>query len=165
MAALKPTLFISVPRLYNKFFALMSSKNPKPEKGAFAAMFGGCVRMMVTASAPLSTEVKDFFSQAIGVPMCEAYGMTECSGAETVTHIDETDRSHIGGVTVNLELKLVDLPDMNYLSTDKDKDGNLCPRGEICARGYGVIPGYYKMDKKTKEAIDEDGWLHSGDVA
>jgi len=52
----------------------------------------------------------------------EAYGMTECSGAETMTMLkDETRYTHIGGVTVNFDMKLKDLPDMNYLSTDVDE--------------------------------------------
>jgi len=52
---------------------------------------------------------------------------------------------------------------MNYLSTDK-VNGVLCPRGEILIRGGNVTPGYYKMEVKSRETIDKDGWLHTGDV-
>ena len=58
---------------------------------------------------------------------------------------------------------LEDVPDMNYLCTDQDKDGNHCPRGEIMVRGANVTPGYYKMEVKTAETIT-NGWLHTGDI-
>jgi long-chain acyl-CoA synthetase len=53
---------------------------------------------------------------------------------------------------------------MNYLSTDKDENGNSNPRGELWARGPGVFMGYYRDEAKTKEAITADGWLKTGDV-
>lgn len=51
---------------------------------------------------------------------------------------------HIGGPLGNVEFKLVDVPEMNYLSTDKDANGNHVARGELCTRGPAVFKGYYK---------------------
>lgn len=53
---------------------------------------------------------------------------------------------------------------MNYTSKDKDENGNIVPRGEICFKGPGIFAGYYKDEEKTNEALDSDGWLHSGDI-
>ena len=62
------------------------------------------------------------------------------------------------------EFKLVDVPELDYRVTDIDVNGKPMPRGEIFMRGPGIFMGYYKDQEKTNEAIDSDGWLHSGDV-
>jgi len=53
---------------------------------------------------------------------------------------------------------------MNYTSNDKTEEGQSAPRGEICLRGASLFKGYYKNPEKTAEAIDNEGWLHTGDI-
>lgn len=66
---------------------------------------------------------------------------------------------HIGNPRAGCEVKLVDVPEMNYRSTDQP-----FPRGEIWIRGDTVFKGYFKDEKNTKETIDPEGWLATGDI-
>lgn len=70
----------------------------------------------------------------------------------------------VGGPRSNIEVKLIDIPDLGFLSTDTSDEGYPLPRGEICTRGPGLFAGYYKDEEKTKEMYDNEGWLHSGDI-
>eukprot|EP00579_Thalassiosira_antarctica_P001854 CAMPEP_0201869920 /NCGR_PEP_ID=MMETSP0902-20130614/3247_1 /ASSEMBLY_ACC=CAM_ASM_000551 /TAXON_ID=420261 /ORGANISM="Thalassiosira antarctica, Strain CCMP982" /LENGTH=682 /DNA_ID=CAMNT_0048395485 /DNA_START=6 /DNA_END=2054 /DNA_ORIENTATION=- len=125
-----------------------------------------CVRLMISGSAPLSPKVMTFFRCLLGVPVIEGYGQTEGSAAATFGHPDDvTTVGHVGGPHGCVEVVLVNVPEMGYLSTDTSHSGEPCQgRGEICVRGPPVFKGYYKDEEKTKETIDEEGWLHSGDV-
>ncbi|KAI6150965.1 long-chain-fatty-acid-CoA ligase [Pisolithus tinctorius] len=124
------------------------------------AVLGGNVLLMVTGSAPISGEVVDFLKIAFGCGVTEGYGMTENCGVCTRTSQgDPTGGGTIGPPQPILEVKLVDLPAMNYLSNDKPN-----PRGELCVRGPNCFMGYYKDEKKTQETL-RDGWIHTGDVA
>ena len=88
-----------------------------------------------------------------------AYGMTETSPVSFQSHVDdplEKRVSTVGRIHPHVEVKVV------------DADGDTVPvgeRGELCTRGYSVMKGYWEDDEKTAEAIDADGWMHTGDLA
>lgn len=125
---------------------------------------GGKCQILLTASAPIDQGVLEFLKIHFCAPIMEAYGQTEATGGEFASGRFDPIMGHVGGPSPCNEFKLVDVPDMKYTSEDVDEKGRKCPRGEICVRGANVIPGYYKNDEKTKETIDEDGWLLSGDI-
>jgi long-chain acyl-CoA synthetase len=124
------------------------------------------IRLVVSGSAPLSTTVMLFYRILLGVPVIEGYGQTE--GAACATICDPEDMmtaGHVGGPNPACEIVLADVPEMGYLHTDTDHKGQPCQgRGEIWVRGPVVFKGYYKDPEKTKETVDEEGWLHSGDI-
>ncbi|MCD4807377.1 MAG: AMP-binding protein [Methanococcoides sp.] len=89
-----------------------------------------------------------------------AYGLTEASPVFTQTSTDdpiERRVSTVGTSMEHIETKIVDTETGNTLGPNE--------QGEICCRGYNVMKGYYKMPEMTENAIDKDGWLHSGDLA
>ena len=89
-----------------------------------------------------------------------SYGQTEASPVCTMTTTQDSIEvrvSTVGRVMPHIEAKIVD-PE-----TGEEVPANT--PGEFCARGYNVMKGYYKMEEATAQAIDKDGWLHSGDLA
>jgi long-chain acyl-CoA synthetase len=124
-----------------------------------SAMLGGNVRIMVTASAPIDKEVLNFLKVAFCCPIVEGYGLTEVSGGASVTATTDPVAGHVGGPLPCIKFRLKDVPEMEYLSTDKPY-----PRGEICMKGQTVFSGYFKRPDKTAEAFDEDGWFKTGDI-
>lgn len=105
---------------------------------------GGNVRLMATGSAPIATDVLKFLRVCFCCPIVEGYGQTENCAAAFFTSPGDPTVGHVGGPLPCVEYMLEDIPDMNYLSTDVDEEGNLAPRGEICVRGASVFKGYYK---------------------
>lgn len=78
--------------------------------------------------------------------------------------MDDYGESHVGGNLLSTDFKLEDVPEMGYLSTDKNEKGQSQPRGEICMRGHIIFAGYFRDIEKTNETIDSEGWMHSGDI-
>jgi len=106
-------------------------------------------RLCATAAAPIAKETLDYFL-SLNIPIYEIYGMSESTGPQTVNRPSAHKTGTAGPAIPGCEMKI----------HDPDKDGN----GEICFRGRHIFMGYLKNDKDTSETIDEEGWLHSGDI-
>ena len=122
-------------------------------------LLGGNVRLMITASAPLSGEVMDFIKICFCCELREGYGMTETCGGSFSTFEGERTSGHVGGPVANCKVRLRDIPEMGYLHTNNP------PKGEVCFWGPSNMQGYFKNEEKTQETIHGDGWICSGDVA
>ncbi|KAK9900334.1 acetyl-CoA synthetase-like protein [Cystobasidium minutum MCA 4210] len=124
--------------------------------------FGGRLKFLSSGSAPIAPEVLKFFRVALGrqCKFVEGYGQTEGMGTATrCLANDLTCFGYVGPPLPCCEMKLLDVPDMGYLHTDLPY-----PRGEILFRGENIFKGYLRDEKNTKETLDSDGWLHSGDI-
>jgi long-chain acyl-CoA synthetase len=126
-------------------------------------MFGGKVKCLLSASAPMQKELADDFKIFLGVPIVEALGMTELSGATFCTNTQDLNNITTGGVTGGARAILRSVPDLGY-TVDDIVDGINCPAGEICVKGPTVFQGYYKNDEENERSFDKDGYFHTGDV-
>ncbi|OYV02466.1 MAG: long-chain fatty acid--CoA ligase [Burkholderiales bacterium PBB5] len=102
------------------------------------------VQLALTGAAPISPELIRWYL-ALGIPLREGWGMTETSGGGTVTPFDAGKPGSIGMPGPGIEMMI-------------------SAQGEILLRGANVIKGYLNQPEKTAEAIDAEGWLHTGDV-
>jgi long-subunit acyl-CoA synthetase (AMP-forming) len=180
---IRPTMFLGVPRVWEKIQAKMQAigaKNTglKKKIGAWArqqGLAGGYAeqkgegkpllygladklvfskvrealgldqcRICVTSAAPISKSTLEFFL-SLGIPIMEVYGMSECTGPATISLPHKYKTGSVGKVMDGTEIKIA-------------------PDGEICMRGRHVFKGYFKNDAATKECVDDEGWLHSGDI-
>ena len=110
------------------------------------AVFGGRLRYLISGGAPLPKEIFRFLAAA-EVPIVEGYGLTEAAPVVSV-NLDR-GRTRIG--TVGRPLATV--------------EARTAPDGELLLRGPNVMKGYYKREDDTRETIDAEGWLHTGDIA
>ncbi|CAG8622623.1 5011_t:CDS:2, partial [Ambispora leptoticha] len=118
---------------------------------------GGRLRYALSGGAPISKETQEFLSIAL-CPILQGYGMTESCGMCAILTPDQFTYGTVGSPVPCVEVKLVDVADAGYLST------NARPQGEIWIRGPCVASGYYKNEQVTKETFTDDKWLQTGDI-
>lgn len=107
-------------------------------------LLGGRLTYFITGGAPIPPEIILFFESA-GLVMLEGYGLTETTAAGTVTTFGERRLGSIGKAAPGVDLKIAD-------------------DGEILLKGKHIFKGYYRDQGATREALDPDGWFHTGDL-
>lgn len=119
------------------------------------------LRKGIMAGSPCPVEVMKQVINTMGMEeVTIAYGQTESSPVITQTRIDDPLERRVGTVGRSLdgvEVKIVDPATGEAVASGQ--------QGELCARGYSIMAGYYNMPEASRQAIDEDGWLHTGDLA
>ncbi len=168
-AEIQPRLILSVPLIIEKIF----KKQIKPVleqtkvkflmkipfmdnvilgkiKTKLTESFGGNFHEIVVGGAAINEEVQEVFRKA-GFPFTIGYGMTECGPLISYAGWRESRFNSAGRCVDQLEMR-IDSPDPENVV------------GEILVRGENVMKGYYKNEKATREILDKEGWLHTGDL-
>lgn len=166
---IKPKVIIAVPLVIEKIIRkrvfpkiqnnkmrlllnmpVINKKINQKIKEQVAAAFGGEFYEIIIGGAAFNREVEAFLTR-IGLPFTVGYGATEC--APIITYADYNDfvPTSCGKAVVHMEVKI------------NSSDPQNVP-GEILARGLNVMLGYYKNEEATHEALDEEGWYHTGDL-
>ncbi|MCS5733644.1 AMP-binding protein [Herbiconiux daphne] len=122
------------------------------------------VKVIFSGAAPLDRALAGAVAERIGCTVCQGYGMTETSPVTHAIPVAESgiDRSSIGRAAPNTECRVVD-PETGR-DVEVPEQGPSAP-GELLIRGPQVMRGYLHDEEATRHAIDDDGWLHTGDIA
>ncbi|KAG2442580.1 hypothetical protein HXX76_002665 [Chlamydomonas incerta] len=194
VCALRPTLFCGVPRVFERVYNGVRDKvdhgsflsrlifnwayyrkeyymkmGYKQDQASIIsdllvfknvkAKLGGRVRVLVSGSAPLSQQIESFMRVVVGAPFVQGYGLTEtCAASFIATPDNPLHIGSVGGPMPATEFRLEAVPELGYFPSSDP------PRGEVCIRGPGLFSGYYGNEALTKEAMDADGFFHTGDV-
>ncbi|KAJ5238711.1 hypothetical protein N7468_003330 [Penicillium chermesinum] len=165
---LKPTGFISVPRLYTRFgIAIRSATIEAP---GFAGALSRYIVSAKTANLKNSHTFKHALydriwakkvASALGLERAKymGYGLTESYACTAVQSLEDTTTGTCGRLGPCVEACLASLPDMEYSVDDKP-----FPRGELLLRGKSIFREYFKNPEETANAVTEDGWFRTGDV-
>ena len=153
LVSVRPTAFGGVPRVWEKIRSALVAAGlsepaglPDTAKAAVRARIGlDQVHWCISGAAPASPEVLQYFAD-LGLPVNEGWGMSEVSGIATINPVTDIRIGTVGRALAGVEVKL-------------DHDGELLLRAPL------VMKGYRNDAAKTADAIDPDGWLHTGDIA
>jgi long-subunit acyl-CoA synthetase (AMP-forming) len=153
LVSVRPTAFGGVPRVWEKIRSALVAAGvsdpaglPDVAKAAVRARIGlDQAHWCISGAAPASPEVLQYFAD-IGLPVSEGWGMSEVSGIATINPVSDVRIGTVGRALPGVEVKL-------------DHDGELLLRAPLVMKGYRNDPA------RTAEAIDPDGWLHTGDIA
>ncbi|HVP88339.1 MAG TPA: long-chain-fatty-acid--CoA ligase [Casimicrobiaceae bacterium] len=147
MAKHRFTAFTGVNTLFN---ALLN--NPE-----FAKLDFSTLRMSLGGGMAVQQAVAERWKKVTGVPLIEAYGLTESSPGATMNPLDLPDYNG----SIGLPIPSTDI----VLRDDEGRDVSLGERGELCIRGPQVMKGYWQRPDETAKVLDKDGWLATGDIA
>jgi len=160
IALVRPTQMTFVPRVWEMIHQEVQSEVDRraldgvPEQQVLdersVSMIGGRQLVAMTGSAPISPELKAWVQKFLGLELMEAYGSTEAGGVMVSGRLSRPPV---------LDYKLVDVPELGYLSTDRPH-----PRGELLLKSTDLIPGYYKRPDVTADVFDADGFYRTGDI-
>ncbi|MBR3911465.1 MAG: AMP-binding protein, partial [Alistipes sp.] len=170
MKSVKPTMICCVPlvleKVYRKMIMPMLEKGPMSIamkipfintalyaiiKAKLLEAFGGEAKIFIVGGAPMNQETEAFLRQ-INFPLTIGYGMTECAPLISFAPPCEFKSGSCGKYLPGLMEAKIDSPDPHKIA------------GEILVYGENVMMGYYKNEEATKAVLDEDGWLHTGDM-
>ena len=171
MKTTRPNIVCSVPmileKVYRKSILPMLEKGPmsiamriplintaiySTIRSKLMEQFGGCVEIFVVGGAALNKETEDFL-KTIKFPITVGYGMTECAPLISFQVPTLFKSGSCGAI----------LPPELFEAKIMSRDPENIP-GELLVRGEHVMMGYYKNEEATKAVLDEDGWLHTGDM-
>jgi long-chain acyl-CoA synthetase len=148
----KVTIVLGAPPMFTAWATMPATELEDGDANPMAS-----VRLVLTGAAPLTSEVAVAFEQRFGLPLRQGYGLTEASPIVTSSVVDgEPKPDSIGVPLPGLEVRLID---------EEGEDAPAGDAGEIWVRGPNVFAGYWENPDATASAVDDQGWLHTGDIA